>query len=78
MCSIVRPRRPPRRDVERQRDRFGLLLRMTNTIASTLDLREVFKAVSLCLREMVPQEYASLILCDGQERPRPPPCFGLS
>lgn len=55
-----------RRDVERQRDRFGLLLRMTNTIASTLDLREVFKAVSLCLREMVPQEYASLILCDGK------------
>jgi len=51
-----------RRDVERQRDRFSLLLRMTNTIASTLDLREVFKAVSLCLREMVPQEYASLIL----------------
>jgi len=55
-----------RRDVERQRDRFSLLLRMTNTIASTLDLREVFKAVSLCLREMVPQEYASLILCDGK------------
>ncbi len=51
-----------RRDVERQRDRFSLLLRMTNTMASTLDLREVFKAVSLCLREMVPQEYASLIL----------------
>ncbi len=55
-----------RRDVERQRDRFSLLLRMTNTIASTLDLREVFRAVSLCLREMVPQEYASLILCDGK------------
>ncbi|GMV49006.1 MAG: Formate hydrogenlyase transcriptional activator [Nitrospirae bacterium] len=53
------------RDVERQRDRFGLLLRMTNTMASTLDLREVFKAVSLCLREMVSQEYASLVLCDG-------------
>ncbi len=55
-----------RRDVERQRDRFSLLLRMTNTIASTLDLREVFQAVSLCLREMIPQEYASVILCDGQ------------
>jgi len=54
-----------RRDVERQRDRFSLLLRMTNTIASTLDLREVFQAVSLCLREMIPQEYASVILCDG-------------
>jgi formate hydrogenlyase transcriptional activator len=54
-----------RRDVERERDRFGLLLRMTNTMASTLDLREVFKAVSLCLREIVPQDYASLILCEG-------------
>jgi len=54
------------RDVERQRDRFSLLLRMTNSMASTLDLRQVFKAVSLCLRELVPQEYASLILCDGQ------------
>jgi formate hydrogenlyase transcriptional activator len=55
-------------DVERQRDRFSLLLRMTNTMVSTLDLREVFRAVSLCLREMVPQEYASLILYDGQTR----------
>ncbi|MCS6262519.1 MAG: sigma 54-interacting transcriptional regulator [Nitrospira sp.] len=55
-----------RRDVERQRDRFSLLLRMTNTMVSKLDLRDVFSAVSLCLREMVPQEYASLILCDGK------------
>ena len=55
-----------RQDVERQRDRFSLLLRMTNTMVSKLDLREVFSAVSLCLREMVPQEYASLILCDGK------------
>jgi formate hydrogenlyase transcriptional activator len=55
-----------RRDVERQRDRFALLLRMTNTMVSKLDLRDVFRAVSLCLREMMPQEYASLILCDGK------------
>ena len=55
-----------RREVERQRDRFSLLLRMTNTMVSKLGLREVFGAVSLCLREMVPQEYASLILCDGK------------
>lgn len=54
------------RDVERQRDRFGLLLRMTNTMVSELGLRDVFSAVSLCLREMVPQEYASLIVCDGK------------
>ncbi len=55
-----------RRDVERQRDRFGLLLRMTNTMVSKLSLRDVFSAVSLCLREMVPQEYASLILYDDK------------
>ena len=55
-----------RQDVERQRDRFSLLLRMTNTMVSKLDLQDVFSAVSLCLREMVPQEYASLILCDGK------------
>jgi formate hydrogenlyase transcriptional activator len=52
------------RDVERQRDRFAILLRMTNTMASTLDLREVFRGVSLSLREILPQEYASLILYD--------------
>lgn len=52
------------RDVERQRDRFGLLLRMTNTMAATLDLHEVFAAVSRCLRELLPQEYASLVLYD--------------
>jgi formate hydrogenlyase transcriptional activator len=56
------------RDVERQRDRFGLLLRMTNTMVSTLDMREVFRAVSLCLREILPQEYASLILYDDESR----------
>ncbi len=53
-----------KRDVERERDRFGLLLRMTNMMASQLDLREVFRTTSLCLREILPQEYASLILYD--------------
>jgi len=43
---------------------------MTNTMVSKLDLQDVFSAVSLCLREMVPQEYASLM--------RPPPCLGFS
>lgn len=56
-----------RLDVERQRDRFGLLLRMTNAMVSKLELRELFSAVSLSLREIVPQEYASLVLYDGEQ-----------
>jgi formate hydrogenlyase transcriptional activator len=55
------------RDVERQRDRVGLLLRMTNAMVSKLELRELFSAVSLSLREIVPQEYASLLLYDGDQ-----------
>lgn len=54
-------------DVERQRDRFGLLLRMTNAMVSKLELRELFSAVSLSLREVVPQEYASLLLYDSEQ-----------
>ena len=54
-----------RQDVERERDRFSLLLQMTNVMVSRLELREVFSAVSLCLREIIPQEYASLLLYDG-------------
>ncbi|HSE57098.1 MAG TPA: sigma 54-interacting transcriptional regulator [Nitrospiraceae bacterium] len=53
--------------VERQRDRFGLLLRMTNAMVSKLELRELFSAVSLSLREVVRQEYASLLLYDGEQ-----------
>lgn len=51
-------------EVERQRDRFSVLLCTTNSIVSTLDLQEVFREVSRCLRELVPQEYASLVLHD--------------
>ncbi|GKS56489.1 ATPase AAA [Nitrospira sp.] len=50
------------RDVGRQRDRFSLLLRMTNTMGATLDLHEVFRAVSSCLRDVLLQDYASLVL----------------
>ncbi|MDF0651938.1 MAG: sigma 54-interacting transcriptional regulator [Nitrospira sp.] len=52
------------KETERERDRFHLLLKMTNAMVSQLDLREVLQAVSACLREIVPQEYASLILYD--------------
>ncbi len=57
------------RAVEGQRDRFRLLLRMTNAMVSKRDLGEVFQAVSDSVREIVPQEYASLILYDeGQQQ----------
>lgn len=56
------------KEAERQRDQFRMLLRMTNAMASKLDLREVFQAVSACLRESVPQEYACLILYDGTNK----------
>ena len=43
-----------RQDVARHRDRFSLLLLITNTLVSTLDLRAVFMAVSPCLLQIVP------------------------
>ncbi|MFO0775169.1 MAG: sigma 54-interacting transcriptional regulator [Nitrospiraceae bacterium] len=52
--------------VERQCARIALLLQMTRTMGATLDPRDVFKAVSLGLRDMVPQEYASLVLYDQE------------
>lgn len=53
-----------KKQVERERDRFRLLLRITNAMVSKLDLREVFQVVSACLRDIVQQEYATLILYD--------------
>jgi len=51
-------------EAERQRDRFRLLLRMTNAMVSNIDLRELLHSVSASLKEIVHQEYVSLILCD--------------
>ncbi|MFO0765982.1 MAG: sigma 54-interacting transcriptional regulator [Nitrospiraceae bacterium] len=53
-----------KQEAERQRDRFRLLLRITNAMVSKLDLREVFHAVSATVRELVPQEYTCLVLYD--------------
>ena len=51
---------------------------MTSTMASTLELREVFKAVSLCLREMVPQGICQFDPLRQQDPARPSPCARLS
>lgn len=53
-----------RRETERERDRLRLLLQMTKAMGGTLDPREVFKAVSVGLRQTVSHDYASLALYD--------------
>src|SRR5262245_14386100 len=55
----------------RERDRLRLLLDVTNAVVSHLALDEVFKAVSACLRRVIPHSGSSLLLYDpdtGQYR----------
>ena len=52
--------------LQNERDRLGLLLEITNTIVSSLDLHELLNAVSASLKRLVPHEYASLSLYDPE------------
>ena len=52
--------------LQNERDRLGLLLEITNTIVSSLDLHELLNAVSASLKRLVPHEYASLSLYDRE------------
>ena len=52
--------------LEKERDRLGLMLEITNTVVSTLDLHELLNAVSSSLKRLVPHEYASLSLYDPE------------
>jgi formate hydrogenlyase transcriptional activator len=52
--------------LQNERDRLGLLLEITNTIVSSLDLHELLNAVSSSLKRLVPHEYASLSLYDPE------------
>ncbi len=54
------------RELRRERDRLQLLLEVTNALASTLDRRALFSAVSTCLRRVVAHEYTSLAVYDGR------------
>ena len=58
------------RDAERQmawaRERSELLLEINNKIASSLDLRELFKAISACLRTVLHHDYADLAFYDAE------------
>ena len=46
----------------RERDRLQILLEITNTLVSELDIRDLFPSIIACLRRAVPHEYSSLTL----------------
>jgi formate hydrogenlyase transcriptional activator len=48
----------------RERDRLKVLLEITNTLVSELDIRELFPSITACLRRVVPGEYSSLALLE--------------
>ena len=52
----------------RERDRLQLLLEVTNTVVSRLDLDEVFTSVSSCLQRVIPHEHSSLLLYEPGTR----------
>ncbi len=56
------------RQLTRERDRVGLLLEVNNAVVSHLDLREVFTAVSACLRKVIQHDGSALALCDTDTR----------
>lgn len=52
-------------DLARDRDRTQLLLDVTNALVSTLDLDELLRRVSACLRKVVPHDFAEMALFDA-------------
>jgi formate hydrogenlyase transcriptional activator len=54
------------RELARERDHLRLLLNVSTAIADKLETRELFAAISLCLREALKVEYASLTLFDAE------------
>ena len=55
------------RELRHERDRLQLLLEVNNALASTLDRRALFSAISTCLRRVVAHEYTSLAVYDEQQ-----------
>ena len=51
-------------ELARDRDHLQLLLQVNSAVAAKLDTRELFSAISLCLRQALGIEYASLTLLD--------------
>ncbi len=53
-------------ELKRRIDQLRLLLDVTNNIASNLDLRELFKVISQCLRGVTRHDVAGLVLYDPE------------
>jgi formate hydrogenlyase transcriptional activator len=53
-----------REALARERDHLKLLLQVNDAISAKLDTRDLFSAISVCLREALNVEYASLTLFD--------------
>ena len=52
------------RNLKRERDRSQLLLEISNTLVSNLNLRELLSAISHCLNTVMPHDAAALALYD--------------
>jgi formate hydrogenlyase transcriptional activator len=52
------------RELRHERDRLQLLLEVNNALASSLERRALFSAISACLRRVIAHEYTSLAVYD--------------
>jgi formate hydrogenlyase transcriptional activator len=50
------------KQLEHERDRLKLLLDLNNSVVSTLDLRQLFRAISASIRQIMQCDYASVLL----------------
>ncbi len=55
------------KQLKQERDRTLLLLEVTNALVRSLELEELFKAISASLRRIMRHDYAALILPDGDD-----------
>src|SRR5262245_45392785 len=60
--------RSAERRAARDRDHSQLLLEINNAVASHLDLRELLRAISPCLRKVIHHDFAGLVLYDAESR----------
>lgn len=51
-----------------ERDRQRLLLEINNAVVSHLNLRDLLKAISACLRQVIPHDLAGISLYDSESR----------
>jgi formate hydrogenlyase transcriptional activator len=54
--------------LQEERERMQMLLEVNAALVSSLELQEIFPAISGFIRKVVPQDYASLLLYDHQRQ----------